>query len=192
MKILILFLSISFTAQASQFEPTHYQGEKEEVRDVFNSLWSNFKTFDNSHCYRRAHVLSWQMSLENINTMKVFWFRGNKLKLSWWYHVAPMVYHKNEGVVLDRGLSSGATYLTDWLESLSKGKKCIEVFSMEEYRQKKSSEYCLYLIAPMYYYGPKSLENFDRNEFMESDLKDMLFSIGSLARSRYLKENPLP
>jgi hypothetical protein len=192
-KLILTFLLLSgLNSFASDFEPKNYTGTKEEVRELFSTLWKSFKGWDSTHCYRRAHVLSYQMSLSGINSMKVFWFRGDKLKSSWWYHVSPMVYYQGSGVVLDRGLFPGATHLEDWLGAFSKNKKCAEVFSMDEYREKKSQEHCLYMIVPMYYYGPSQLENLNLNQFEQEDLDDMLISIFPLDRGRYLRNYPLP
>ena len=190
--ILILSIVIASSSSASDFEAKNYTGTKEEVRELFSTLWESFKGWDSTHCYRRAHVLSYQMSLSGINTMKVFWFRGDKTRSTWWYHVSPMVYYQGSGVVLDRGLLPGATHLEDWLGALSKNKKCAEVYSMDEFRSRKSQEHCLYMIVPMYYYGPAQLENLNMTQFENDDLQDMLLSIFPLGRSKYLRNYPLP
>jgi len=179
-------------SNAQAFEPTNFNGSKQELRSFFDSLWGKFKSFDNYHCYRRAHVLANQMSKEDINSMKVFFFKGNKLRMAmdWYYHVAPMVYYKNEPVVLDKGLFEGATYLSDWLESFGEGHSCKEITSMDEYRKLKSSEYCMYFIVPMYYYSPKDLETLNIEKFKTTDLNDMLFSLPKRQRNRYLNKYP--
>ena len=74
------------------------------------------------------------MSKMNINSMKVFFFKGGSLRmpLDWYYHVAPMIYYQGEGVVMDKGLFKGATTLIDWLDAFGEGKKCLQVKSMNE------------------------------------------------------------
>lgn len=163
------------------------------MREVFDQLWGNFKDFDNSHCYRRAHVLSYQMTRMNITSEKVFVFFGKGLELShrWWYHVAPLVYYRGEGVVMDKGLFKAAARLSDWLYSFGQGKKCEEIFSMDEYRNKIKNADCLYLITPMHYYSPASLESLDLENFEKEDLYDMVYSIGILARKKYLAKYPI-
>ena len=189
MKSIILIILVSMSS-AQSFEPTNFDGSKQELRSFFDGLWGRFKSFDNYHCYRRAHVLANQMSKEDINSMKVFFFKGNKLRMAmdWYYHVAPMVYYKNEPVILDKGLFEGATYLSDWLQSFGEGHSCKEITSMDEYRKLKSSEYCMYFIVPMYYYSPKDLEILNIDKFKTADLKDMLFSLPKRQRNRYLNK----
>lgn len=66
--------------------------------------------------------------------MKVFFYKDKKLRMpmDWYYHVAPLVYYQEEGVVFDKGIFMGATYLSDWLESFGEGKKCIEIETMDQ------------------------------------------------------------
>jgi len=195
MKKLILFLLlISLNVRASDFVPTNFTGSKEEVRDLFADLWSDFKDFDNFHCYRRAHLLSYQMSKMNINSMKVFFFKGDSLRMpmDWYYHVAPMVYYNGEGVVMDKGLFKGATTLKDWLDAFGEGKKCLEVKGMDEYRASVKTEHCLYMVVPMYYYGPLSLESLTAETFAVEDIQDMLFSLPRRGRDNFQRLYPLP
>jgi hypothetical protein len=188
--ILIFLISIS---NVYSFEATNFTGTKQEFREFFDGLWSKFKTLDNYHCYRRAHILANQMKSNDIKSMKVFFFKGDKLlmPMGWYYHVAPMVYYKNTPVVVDKGLFKGATYLDDWLEAFSEGHSCKEISTMDEYRKYKSSEYCMYFIVPMYYYSPKSLEETNIMEFNNSDLNDMIYSIPKRQRKKYLKKYTL-
>lgn len=95
--ILIFLLAANTWAN----EATNLTSTRPEIRNLFNDLWSKFKGYDGNHCYRRAHVLAYQMAQQNINSMKVFFFKGDKLKLpfSWYYHVAPMIYHNGKPVV---------------------------------------------------------------------------------------------
>ena len=192
-KLLALLLVVTFNVQASDFVATNFTGTKEEVREVFSKMWGDFKSYDNFHCYRRAHILSYQLDKMNIKTMKAFFFKGAALKMpmDWYYHVAPMVYYNGEGVVMDKGLFKGATTLADWLHAFGEGRKCLEVKSMDEYRANYKTETCMYLIVPMYYYGPLDLEDLTAEKFAEEDLGDMLESLPRRARNSYLKQYPL-
>lgn len=191
-----LFLCLLFVASptfAQSYTPANYQGEKQELREMFQSLWSDYKTLDNFHCYRRAHIIAHQMVKKNILPVKAFFFTGDKAKndLGWWYHVAPMVYYKSEGVVVDRGLLPGATHLKDWYMALSGGSECKEIFSMNEYRQFKPTTACMYFIAPMYYYTPLTLEEIGRTKFVQEELQDMLFALNRGKRDDYLRKYPI-
>ena len=192
MKTIILIILISMS-NAFAFEATNFTGSKQELRSFFDNLWGKFKSFDNYHCYRRAHVLANQMDKDDIKSMKVFFFKGNKLRMAmdWYYHVAPMVYYKDVPVVLDKGLFEGATYLEDLLHSFGEGNACKEISSMDEYRELKKTEYCMYFIVPMYYYSPKDLESLNLSSFEKSDLNDMLFSLPKRQRRKYLSKFPL-
>jgi hypothetical protein len=190
---LALLLAISFQLKAAEYTPTNFTGDKEEIRDLFDNLWSSFKEMDNFHCYRRAHVLSYQMSKMEINSMKVFFLRGDKLRMqmNWYYHVAPLVYYNGEGIVLDRALLEGATFLEDWLKAFGDEHQCLEVKSMDEYREKKVYQYCLYLIVPMYYYGPLDLEELNITSFRVEDLRDMIYALPQRKRDDYVALYPI-
>lgn len=193
-KLFAFLLLISLNVKAQDFVATNFTGTKEEVREVFASMWGDFKDFDNFHCYRRAHILSYQLSKMNINTMKVFFFKGESLKMpkDWYYHVAPMVYYQGEGVVMDKGLFKGATTLKDWLFAFGEGKTCRELKNMNEYRANIKTEHCMYMIVPMYYYGPLDLEDLTAETFAAEDLSDMLLSLPRRQRDDYQKLYPLP
>lgn len=193
MKLFAFLLLISLNVKAADFTATNFTGTKEEVRDVFSRMWGDFKDYDNFHCYRRAHILSYQLSKMNINTMKAFFFKGEALKMpkDWYYHVAPMVYYQGEGVVMDKGLFKGATTLADWLFAFGEGKSCLEVKSMDEYRANYKTQHCMYMIVPMYYYGPLDLEDLTLETFAGEDLSDMVLSLPRRKRDDYLKLYPL-
>ncbi len=105
--------------------------------------------------------------------------------MGWYYHVASMIYYRGEGVVMDKGLFKGAIGLADWLDAFGEGKKCLEVKSMNEYRANMKSEHCLFMIVPMYYYGPLDLEEMSSHSFHREDLEDMLFSLPRRHRDDY-------
>jgi hypothetical protein len=193
-KLVFALLFISLNLSAAAFNPTNFTGTKDEVRDLFSKLWGDFKDYDNFHCYRRAHILSYQMSKMNINSMKVFFFKGDSMRMpmDWYYHVAPMIYYHGEGVVMDKGLFKGATTLVDWLDAFGEGKKCLEVASMDEYRANVKTQNCLYMIVPMYYYGPLSLEELKTEAFDGVELSDMLMSLPRRQRDDYLELYPIP
>lgn len=195
--ILFSFLiSISLFAQETEinfdYEITNFSGDKQEVRDLFSSLWSRFKSYDNYHCYRRAHVLANQMKHKEILSAKVFIFLGSQMRreVNWWYHVAPLVKFKNEEVVMDRGLFDGPTYLSDWLESFSGPDGCKQIHSYSEYSEQTGVKECMYIIAPMYHYGPSTLKE-NMNSFDQAQLSDSIFSIPRRHRKKYIYNYPI-
>ena len=196
MKILLIIIAVSFSQLSfSNLESpiTNFQGSKEEVRTLFDSLWGKFKSFDNFHCYRRAHILSYEMEQKNIISGKVFFFKGEKLEMpkNWYYHVAPYVLHEGSEVVLDKGLFEGATYLSDWLTAFGDGNKCLRVYSYDDYLKSKKSEICMYFLVSRYFYGPLNLQSSELDHYNPEDLTDMLFALSPRMRKKYLKENPI-
>ncbi len=197
MKIFSIFILLSSLTFASDiigdFEVTDYSGSKQELRNVFNKAWGDFKSWDNNHCYRRAHVISYHLKKKlNINTYKVFFFWGARASENhnWWYHVSPAVTYKGDVVTLDKGLVEGATYLEDWTEALSGSKNCLEIYDYKEYKKRYNSETCMYMVTPMHYYGPLDLESYSNNHesiitFRDWDLDDMLFSLSRRSRRNY-------
>jgi hypothetical protein len=182
----LLFISLSVIAKAPQYTPTNFNGSKEEVRDLFDSLWDKFKSMDNFHCYRRAHVLSNQMQVMGIDSVKVFYFRGSKetLPMNWYYHVAPAVYYKNEIVVMDKALIGGATHLQDWLDALSEKSQCVEFESYSEFLKVKNQVECGYIVSSMFNYGPRDLDESKLN-FDPSEMYDAMKAIPTFKRKKY-------
>lgn len=133
------------------------------------------------------------MKHQNVDSMKVFFFKGQKLEMpkNWYYHVAPLVLYKGIPVVVDKGLFEGATYLSDWLKAFSEGKTCKEIYSMDQYRAFQKSEHCMYFIVPMYYYSPNDLENLNKESFDPSDMSDMLISLPRSQRNKYMNKYPI-
>lgn len=192
--ILILFfiLSTQLAAANELKNITNFTGDKDEVRELFDLLWGRFKSFDNYHCYRRAHILSYQLEKENIISGKAFFFKGDKHEMpkNWYYHVAPYILYNGEEVVLDKGLFDGATYLKDWLLAFSENNKCLRIYSYDEYLKNKSSEICMYFLAERFYYGPLNLKE-NLNSYNNADLADMLFSLSPRMRKKYLNLYPI-
>ncbi|MCT4643290.1 MAG: protein-glutamine glutaminase family protein [Bacteriovoracaceae bacterium] len=192
MQKLYFILLFSLSAFSINYEPTHFSGDRQEVRNLFNSLWSKYKEYKNFHCYRKAHIISYQMKQNNINPVKVFVFNGDRatLPMNWWYHVAPAVYYKNKIVIMDRGLLDGASLLEDWLEAFTGHKTCTQVSDMYEYKQRKPFEKCLYIISDMYQYMPKDLYDFPKQSFEKNDYYDMGFVMSKRHRKRYFSLYP--
>jgi hypothetical protein len=187
MKFLFLvFISLSVFAKTPHYTPTNFNGSKEEVRELFDNLWDNFKSFDNFHCYRRAHVITNQMQVMGVDSVKVFYFRGNKqtLPLQWYYHVAPAVYYKNELVVMDKALIGGATRLNDWIDALSEKSNCIEFEVYSEFLKVADQVECGFIVSSIYNYGPRDLDE-DKTQFDPAEIFDVMKSISPFKRKKY-------
>jgi hypothetical protein len=179
-------------AGALNYTPTNFTGEREEVIDLFKSLWSKFKSWDHFHCYRRAQVLAHQFVHLDVMPVKVFYFRGNKdtLPRDWYYHVAPAVYHKDKLVIMDRGLFEYPSYGTDWINTLSQKSNCVEFDKYKDFLDKKKVVDCGYIVSSMYNFGPKSLDE-DRTEFVRWELEDSLKSMTKRKRKKFRALYPI-
>lgn len=191
----ILFLILGFSAFAGpiNYTPTNFTGDKQEVRDLFDQMWSKFKSWDYFHCYRRAQVLVHQLDLMDIKPVKVFYFRGSKATLprNWYYHVAPAVYYKGEVVIMDRALFEAPSYGKDWIDALSDKSNCIEFEKYEDFKANKKNVDCGFIVTSMYTFGPRSLDE-DRSDFVRWELIDSLDSMTRRNRKKFLREFPLP
>lgn len=188
---LVLFSSLSF-AGTINYTPTNFQGESKEVSELFDQLWSKFKTFDYYHCYRRAHVLANQMVSMGLSPIKVFFFKGNKetLDIDWYYHVAPAVYYKGRIVVLDKGLLPVPLWDDEWLKIMGNRSRCVEFKKYSDFKKEKENVPCGYIISSMYNYGPNDIDE-DRIEFNGKELLDSMFSMRKRQRRKYQKLYPL-
>lgn len=90
-----------------------------------------------------------------------------------------------------KGLYDRTMTLEEWLSTLKKHKPCKKITSMDQYRELRPNVYCMYMIVPMYYYGPLDLENLDMEDFNPNDLNDMLNSISVGKRDDYLRKYPI-
>jgi hypothetical protein len=188
---LIIFFSINTYSQ--EYTTTNFKNDPQEVFDLFDSLWDDYKWYDQSHCYRKAHLISYEMSKKDIVSSKVFLFigDGDTFGDGWWYHVAAFVNFKNRPVVMDKGLIPAPLFLEDWMRSLTKTKSCEKINSFKEYKELKSKYKCMYLITNMYQYYPSDLDSLNKNSFSGSDLEDMLFVIPKRKRRKFKNKTSL-
>jgi hypothetical protein len=166
-----------------------------DAQAVFNTLNNSayHSWFKKSQCYNRAHRWShdmWQQ--RNIKSSKVYLFFTKKMVrdcnsrtlCKWWFHVAPSVSVAGTEMMMDREFTKGPMPVATWAKIFMSGYEsqtgrtvsaCPVVSSYVEYEQRNAgdSDICLIRKAPMYYWDPRSVENFDkgvdseRNSFVD-------------------------
>lgn len=152
----------------SNYDLTTYSSYEvaQEVMDVFNG-----NTHDDSQCYSRAHMWTYEAFLEyGDNLGKVWMFFGNKYIREyghkWWFHVAP--YARVQGysmpLVLDRGFTKIPYQLENWKNIFIKNEaSCSRIYEYNEYTRNTNHEYCFLMLSSAYYWQPRDLEALDNN-----------------------------
>lgn len=147
----------------ANYELTTYRTYEiaQEVMDVFNG-----KTHDDSQCYARAHMWTYEAFLEyGDNLGKVWIFFSDKYireyDHKWWFHVAPYARIKNYSMpmVLDRGFTKIPYQLENWKNIFIKNKaECRRIYNYADYPRNTENEYCFLMFSSAYYWQPRDLE----------------------------------
>jgi hypothetical protein len=131
----------------------------------------NRKYNQESQCYNRAHVWSWEMYQKyHVRSNKTFVFFTPKYirryNFEWWFHVAPSVLIQ-EGAsivqkVMDYRYTRKPLTTKEWTNVfMHNNADCpmIEKYTDYEYtRSNADAPWCMVLQVPMYYYQPLDLE----------------------------------
>lgn len=133
----------------------------QEVMNVFNG-----GTHDDSECYARAHMWTYEAFLKyGDNLGKVWIFFGDKyireFKHKWWFHVAPYTRVQNYSMplVLDRGFTKSPYQLENWKNIFIENKaSCRTIYRYSEYTRNTNREYCFLMFSSAYYWQPRDLE----------------------------------
>lgn len=131
----------------------------------------NRKYNQESQCYNRAHVWSWEMYQKyRVRSNKTFVFFTPKYirryNFEWWFHVAPSVLVQEGASIVQRVMDYRYTKkpLTtkEWTDVfMHNNADCplIEKYTDYEYtRSNSDAPWCMVLQVPMYYYQPLDLE----------------------------------
>ncbi len=131
----------------------------------------NRKYNQESQCYNRAHVWSWEMYQKfRVRSNKTFVFFTPKYirryNFEWWFHVAPSVLVQgSSGVVqkvMDYRYTKSPLTTKAWTDVfMHNNADCpiIEKYTDYEYtRSNADAPWCMVLQVPMYYYQPLDLE----------------------------------
>lgn len=206
-----VFALVSVTALSAGAQPStppskslgDYQatviGSEEEALHLYQSLpTAPFKS--TSGCFQRAHNWAYQLSNQNINSMKVFLFFTQRYQrefdYEWMYHVAPLLpVKKADGSVEEMVFDPTFVNAPSWAEgeeaksydqkpiSVKEWTKyfifpeteCPVVESYQDYVDYQERYYCYLIKTPMFTYIPANLEveTEVRKTWWEGDLDQM-------------------
>jgi len=186
MKTLLSLLALSFSlasfAQAVPLPDFKYaltdiaaKGLKKET--LFSRMNRDLIRTGDSICSNRAHVWAWDFQRHyELDTGKIFMFytkkSGDLGRITWWYHVAPVIAENGKTWVMDAGFSRVTSPLTpaDWLKTFAKSTNCKElkasetdlielIFDGQTFPETTSyGRYdCYYKLAPAGYWTPEML-----------------------------------
>ena len=145
----------------------------DKATTVFKNM--NRKANEESQCYNRAHVWSFEMYNNYlVKPNKIFIFFTNKYirrySFEWWFHVSPYV-HVQEGDqvverVMDHKYSNGPKLMKEWTDIFMKNDpQCADIEKYTDYeyhRGDANAPWCMLLRSSMYYYQPLDLEALDK------------------------------
>ena len=95
----------------------------------------------------------------------------------WWFHVAPMTQvhtpHGVESRVMDPAFFDRPVNLKTWSDGFIKPKTpCKKVDRYSEYASVPHTEYCYFMVAPMFMWQPKDLEAVDQGTPVKERFED--------------------
>jgi hypothetical protein len=136
-----------------------------EAEELFNKGRRDY--VEDSQCYQRAQVWSYEWRKMNIYTSKtwIFFTRKyiRKYNFEWWFHVAPSVHvSTEEGIkerVLDLKYARSPLKLKDWTDIFIRDStNCPVVDNYTDQADYPESSSCFVMKSSMYYYQPYELE----------------------------------
>lgn len=121
-----------------------------------------------SQCYNRAHIWAYEAHRDlGIRSEKVFMFFTSRYireyHYRWWFHAAPLTRLRTakgfEERVMDPRFFDRPVALRTWSNDFIKPRTpCKRVLRYSEYASAQNEEYCYFILAPMYVWQPKDLE----------------------------------
>ncbi len=158
--------------------------DESQMNRWFKSM--NRRTRYRAQCYNRAHIWAFEANRDlGIRSEKVFMFFSSRYireyHYRWWFHTAPLTRVKtaqgSEERVMDPGFFDRPVSLKAWSDDFIKPKTpCKTVSRYSEYASLPHTEYCYFMMAPMYMWQPKDLEAVDngapvKERFEEFDIQ---------------------
>jgi hypothetical protein len=155
--------------------PLVYEGDTlapDLMQRWFTSM--NRKTRYRAQCYNRAHVWAYEADRGlGIRSEKIFMFFSSRYireyHYRWWFHVAPLTRvvtpEGPEERVMDPGFFKKPVSVKEWSDDFIKPRTpCKRVSRYSDYASVPHTEYCYFMVAPMFMWQPKDLEAVDRGE----------------------------
>ncbi len=169
-------------------EPPPYEatviGDLNVATQIFNRLNPNYKRA--SECFNRAHVwASEEFKKNHIKSLKVFvLFTASyidRVRLKWWFHVAPLLKVQEGGHVekrvLDFTFSNRPLTIKEWTDQFVFSKRpCLATKKFSEYDVNPQTEDCYLMESSMYHWMPddlkaQELQNRYKTQFYTSDIQ---------------------
>lgn len=157
----------------------------DEVRKLFFEMRPS--PVLHSECWQRAHVWAYEWRVKHsLFTSKAWIFFTRKYlrenpDLNWWFHVAPLVHVRLDGVikerVLDRKYTNGPLSLKKWSDTFIRSREhCRVVDTYSDHANYQDSAACFIQKSSMYYLQPMDLElleKFDtvRDGWVEAEIR---------------------
>lgn len=157
----------------------------DEVRSLFFEMRPS--PVAHSECWQRAHVWTyeWRVKHQLFSSKAWIFFTRKYIRenpdLTWWFHVAPMVHVKLDGVikerVMDRKYTNGPSSIKRWTDTFMRSRdNCRVVDTYSDHANYQDSANCFIQKSSMYFLQPMDLElleKFDtpRESWVEAELR---------------------
>jgi hypothetical protein len=157
----------------------------DEVRSLFFEMRPS--PVPHSECWQRAHIWAYEWRVKHqLFTSKAWIFFTRKYMrqnpdLTWWFHVAPLVHVKLDGVikerVLDRKYTNGPISIKKWTDTFMRNREnCRVVDTYSDHANYQDSASCFIQKSSMYYLQPVDLEllekfNTLREKWVEAEIR---------------------
>ncbi|MBD66681.1 MAG: hypothetical protein CME62_15845 [Halobacteriovoraceae bacterium] len=177
----------------------------DHAQQIMNTM--NGNTHDDSQCYNRAHMWTYDALVENrVNLGKLWLFFTRRYireyNYKWWFHVTPFteVGAERHRYALDRGFTQIPYAINNWTNIFMKNDAtCKVVNKYTDYENNQNTQYCYLMYSSQYYWQPWQLENLTKKGehyygYKENELK---ISYRDALRRRWNRRipvlrNPLP
>ena len=141
----------------------------QEAQTIMDKLRRD--TGDESQCYNRAHVWTYETLANSQVTLGKTWiFFTQKyireFEYKWWFHVAPhaTVNDANQTYILDRGFTTVPHNLVNWKNIFMRNQaECPVITNYLDYDNNQDTSYCYLMFSSQYYWQPYQLKNLAAN-----------------------------
>ena len=131
-------------------------------------------TREDSQCYNRAHVWSWEMRKFSQRGRKVqpgkMWIFFTKKYIKeydykWWFHVAPFTKLKGRDMVMDRKFLRGPVTKRAWSDFFIQPRtKCTTTKRYSKYANNPYKGHCFLIRTSVHYHQPYQIQKFETGE----------------------------
>lgn len=135
------------------------------AQSVMNGM--NGETSDDSQCYNRAHMWTYEALVNQRVTLGKTWIFFTRkyireFRYKWWFHVAPHTYVGADRFqyMLDRGFTMIPYTLENWKNIFMKNQaNCPVVTDYQQYETRQEDAFCYLIHSSQYYWQPWQLKS---------------------------------